>query len=147
MWVDVIASLRTELEPAAVRAVVRDLSTYPHWLEIVTDVQPDATTGADRAWTVELRGQIGPLRRAKRLRMERTVDTDDRVRFERAEVDGREHSPWTLSAEVVPTSSGSNLTMRLHYGGGLWLPLLDRLLRDEIERSKLRLVAQVAGRD
>jgi hypothetical protein len=34
--------------------------------------------------------------------------------------------------------------MNLHYGGSLWLPILDRLLSDEIERSRPRLVALVA---
>ena len=28
--------------------------------------------------------------------------------------------------------------MRLHYGGRLWVPALDRLLADEIERSRPR---------
>jgi len=32
--------------------------------------------------------------------------------------------------------------MRLHYGGSLWVPMLDRVLRDEIERSRPRLVAE-----
>jgi len=31
--------------------------------------------------------------------------------------------------------------MNLHYGGGLWGPVLERLLGDEIERSKPRLLA------
>jgi hypothetical protein len=30
--------------------------------------------------------------------------------------------------------------MGLHYGGSLWMPLLDRLLSDEIERSRPRLL-------
>ena len=30
--------------------------------------------------------------------------------------------------------------MRLHYGGRLWMPALDRLLADEIERSRPRLL-------
>ena len=30
--------------------------------------------------------------------------------------------------------------MRLHYGGSLWVPMLDRLLADEIERSRPRLL-------
>ncbi len=34
--------------------------------------------------------------------------------------------------------------MRLHYGGRLWLPVLDRLLTDEIERSRPRLLAKLA---
>jgi hypothetical protein len=34
--------------------------------------------------------------------------------------------------------------MRLHYGGRLWMPVLDRLLADEVERSRPRLLARVA---
>jgi hypothetical protein len=34
--------------------------------------------------------------------------------------------------------------MRLHYGGRLWEPLVERLLRDEIEVSKRRLLALVS---
>jgi hypothetical protein len=70
----------------------------------------------------------------------------DHVRFERVEHDGREHSPWVLDAELLPEGSGTLLTMRLHYGGRLWMPVLDRLLADEVERSRPRLLARVAGR-
>jgi hypothetical protein len=31
--------------------------------------------------------------------------------------------------------------MRLHYGGRLWEPLVERLLRDEIDQSRRRLLA------
>ena len=31
--------------------------------------------------------------------------------------------------------------MSLHYGGGLWGPVLDRLLADEVTRARPRLVA------
>jgi hypothetical protein len=34
--------------------------------------------------------------------------------------------------------------MRLHYGGRLWMPVLDRLLSEEIERSRPRLLALLA---
>ena len=36
------------------------------------------------------------------------------------------------------------LTMELHYGGAMWMPMLDRLLSDEIGRSRPRLL-QVLG--
>ncbi len=82
---------------------------------------------------------------AKRLRMVRTRhEAPSGVRFERAEVDGRDHSPWVLEADVAAHPDGSELTMRLHYGGGLFGPVLERVLRDEIERSRLRLLALVS---
>jgi hypothetical protein len=48
-----------------------------------------------------------------------------------------------LDATIAPTSTGSTLTMRLHYGGRLWMPALDRVLADEIERSRPRLLARL----
>ncbi|MFM7064795.1 MAG: SRPBCC family protein, partial [Actinomycetes bacterium] len=132
--------------------VVADLGTYADWLDIVRSVEPlpAAPDDAGPAWSVVLQGQLGPLRRSKRLRMVRTVQGDDgTVRFERSETDGRSHSAWVLSAEVRPSAGaapdGSQLVMRLHYGGSMWMPLLDRLLADEIERSRPRLVEVVGG--
>ena len=49
-----------------------------------------------------------------------------------------------LDAAIAPTAAGSTLTMRLHYGGRLWVPALDRLLADEIERSRPRLLQRLA---
>ena len=37
--------------------------------------------------------------------------------------------------------TGSRLTVHLHYGGGLWGPVLERLLTDAVERSRARLLA------
>ena len=123
---------------------VDDLARYPQWLDIVprADAAPAVDDDPGPAWTVDLRGRLGPFARAKRLRMVRTASTDPaHVRFERAERDGRQHSAWVLDATVEGTEEGSRLTMRLHYGGRLWVPALDRLLPDEIERSRPRLLA------
>lgn len=147
---DIAATLDTDVPPDAIRAVVADLGSYPRWLDIVSRaVAEEPRTGADTrpAWSVDLRGQIGPLRRSKRLRMVRAIDSADHVRFERAELDGRSHSSWVLEGRIEPTSAGSHLTMGLHYGGSLWVPLLDRVLRDEIERSRPRLVAEARRSD
>jgi hypothetical protein len=35
--------------------------------------------------------------------------------------------------------------MNLHYGGGLFQPVIERVLREEIERSRPRLLALVSG--
>ena len=114
------------------------------WLDIVTRAVPATAADGPPAWTVDLRGRLGPFARSKRLRMVRTRnDVPHAVVFERQENDGRSHSPWTLSADVDPGSGGSRLTMRLHYGGGLWGPIVERLLSDEIERSKPRLLALI----
>jgi hypothetical protein len=136
--VDVTADLDTPHPPAQVFAVVEDLTRYPDWLDIVPKVTPEGPA----AWKVDLRGRLGPFARSKRLRMVRTVhEPPNAVRFERDEHDGRTHSPWVLDASVVAVGDGSRLTMHLHYGGGLFGPLLEPLLRDEINRSRPRLLA------
>jgi hypothetical protein len=118
---------------------IEDLDRYPRWLDIVPRAVPDG----EGAWIVDLRGRLGPFARSKRLRMTRTTcDAPSRVVFERNERDGRSHSPWVLTASIEPTGvDASRLTMDLHYGGGLWGPVLERLLGDEIARSKPRLLA------
>lgn len=147
---DVTATLRADGVPAGdLFAVVADLGTYPRWLDIVGRAEPDAAADGDPgpAWRVDLRGQLGPLRRSKRLRMVRSRHDPDRaVTFERRELDGRQHSPWVLEATLDEgAGDGGLLTMRLHYGGSMWVPLLDRVLAEEIERSRPRLVAEVVG--
>lgn len=145
---DVTATLDAPCPPAALFPWVADLGRYPDWLDIVPRAVAAAAHPDDvgPAWSVDLRGRLGPFARAKRLRMVRTVnDEPGQARFERVEHDGREHSPWVLDAEVAATAAGSRLTMRLHYGGRLWMPALDRLLSDEIERSRPRLLARLEG--
>jgi hypothetical protein len=146
--VDVVATLEAPVPPEALFPWIDDLGRYPDWLDIVPRaVAVDAADGdVGPAWSVDLRGKVGPFARAKRLRMVRTERVDrEHVRFERVEHDGRQHSPWVLDADLVPLATGSLLTMRLHYGGRLWMPVLDRLLADEVERSRPRLLARVSG--
>lgn len=134
---DVTATLDAPHAPDDVFAWVADLGRYPDWLDIVARADADG----DEAWFVFLRGRLGPLARSKRLRMRRTLlEVPRAVRFERDEQDGRAHSHWVLAAEVDPAPGGSRLTMHLHYGGSLFGPVLERLLGDEIERSKGRLL-------
>lgn len=143
---DVTASLDAPHPAEAVFAWVEDLGRYPDWLDIV----PRAVRAEDHpddggpAWAVDLRGRLGPFARSKRLRMVRSAHEPHRhVRFERAEHDGRQHSAWVLDARVEPSREGSTLTMHLHYGGRLWMSPLDRLLTEEIERSRPRLLARL----
>ena len=139
---DITAELTAPCEPAALFAWVSDLSAYPQWLEIVTQ----AEAGGDGSWSIDLRGRMGPLARTKRLRMVRTeLAEPTRAVFERAELDGRQHSMWRLVADVAPAEGGSQLSMVLHYGGGLFEPLIERVLRDEIERSRQRLLGLVTA--
>lgn len=153
---DVIATLDADCTPDQLLPWVRTLDRYPAWLSIVPRAEAEpvpaeavtcggAIDGEDvghPAWAVELRAKLGPLARSKRLRMVRTLDEPDHVRFERWELDGREHSPWVLDARLEALdATRTRLTMSLHYGGNLGVGVLEKLLRDEIEASKPRLKA------
>lgn len=144
---DISATVDAPCAPEDLYAWVVDLARYPSWLDIVPRAVSVEQHEHDEgpAWSVDLRGRLGPFARAKRLRMVRTVtEPGRRAQFERAERDGREHSSWVLDATITDLEHGSRLTMRLHYGGRLWMPALDRLLRDEIERSRPRLLARLS---
>lgn len=134
------ASLDAPCSPSTLATWVEDLAKYPTWLSIVAGVDAEAD-----AWQVELQAKLGRLARSKRLRMVRTVHQPDaRVRFERREVDGRHHAAWTLEAQITPTETGCHLDMFLGYAGGLWGAVMERLLQDEIDRAKVRLLALVS---
>jgi hypothetical protein len=137
--------------PERAFALVDDLSAYPRWMDLVHDVGEVEPTGGLRTWNVELQAQVGPFARSKRLRMVRVVhEPQRRVVFERAEVDGKRHSPWILSAALDPETSGGSghagtmtrLTMTLTYGGNLWTgAVLQRVLDDHVERGAAALRA------
>jgi len=155
-----------ELPAPAERAFefVDDLARYPAWMRLVREAEPTAgaavdppadaaaastgsSTGLAAAWIVELQAQVGPFARSKRLRMVRTVHLPNTtVRFERSEIDGRSHAPWTLQADLVESETRSTmLTMTLTYGGSLWTgAVLQRVLDDEVTRGSESLVRQVA---
>jgi len=145
--VDISADLTAPCPPGDLLAWVDDLGRYPRWLTIVTSATPAPPIDGDAgpAWLVDLRGRLGPLARSKRLRMVRCESTGSRARFERREADGRSHAPWVLEASVTPMDDGSRLVMHLHYGGSFWGPVLERMLGDEIENSRPRLLACLAG--
>ena len=128
--------------PATLFGIVGDLGSYPRWLDLVRSVEPRD----DGTWSVVLAAQLGPLRRSKLLTMARTDhEPDRRVRFERREPDGRDHAAWVLEAEVRATSSGSELTMTLSYDGQWFGPLIERVLTDQINSARPRLLALVTG--
>lgn len=144
---DVTASLDAPAPSEALYAVVRDLASYPMWLDIVHSVQVDQTqAGEDCAWVVELRGKVGPFARSKRLRMVRALDEDTgRVVFERREITGRRNSAWVLTATIDGTAIGSKLNVHLHYGGALFSShVLERLLAEQISHGSERLLGLLA---
>jgi len=144
--VDVTAEMEAQAPAEALFAWIEDLGRYPEWLGLVSRAEPAAPHADDEgpAWSIDLRARVGPLARAKRLRMVRTVhDAPRRATFERREHDGRNHSPWVLRAEIEGDGDPSRLVMHLHYGGAMFESVADRLLRDEIARSRPRLARLV----
>ncbi len=153
---DVHAELRADAAPSAVFSWIDDLVRYPQWMPLVhgaTRLADDGDTGLP-TWQVELRGRVGPFTRSKRLRMARTAHEIDRhVRFERAEVDGRSHSPWVLDARIEQVADATPqqpaetlLTIHLHYGGTLWTGgVLERALADDIRRGREQLAALLSA--
>lgn len=135
---DLTATASLAVAPSRALAEVADLATYPHWLGIVQRAVPDG-----EGWAVDIGARLGPFKKAKRVRMVRTVHDEAHVRFDRAELDGKAHSPWVLSAEVQPAGAGTELTVRLHYGGSAWLPGLDLVLAQEVRRAGSRLEARL----
>ena len=142
---ELAADLDAPCPPAELFAWVSDLARYPSWLSIVT--RAEAYAGEPLAWSVDLRGRVGPFARSKRLRMVRTTFEPPRLAvFERQEDDGRQHAAWVLRAEVTPMAGeASHLAMRLRYDGALWGPVIERLLADEIEQGRLRLLELVSA--
>ena len=142
---DVVESVVTQSPVNDVFALVEDVGAYPEWLDIVVRAEP--VDDAPDTWIVDLQGRIGRMARSKRLRMVRTDhQAPTLVRFERAEVDGRRHAVWRLTAQVRPHDDGSELQVELHYGGRLWGPMLERLLADEVTNSRARLLEVLSER-
>ncbi len=126
--------------PDAVYPIVADLGTYEHWLKLVHKVEPAHADPTDigPAWWITLRAKVGPFARSKRLRMVRTADEAPRsVRFERAELDGKQHSAWIMQAGVSPGRSAdeSNVEVSLDYDGQLWNVALDAVLGGAIDNA------------
>lgn len=147
MAIDVRASYDAEVSEVVLFDVIRDLGTYPKWLEIVHFAEAVDSEDGLQAWNVELRAKIGPFARSKRLRMVRTKNHSPQVVvFERREKDGKTHAPWVLRSEVTGTNEGSALKVHLHYGGSLFDGgIVERVLADQIESGKVKLTRYLAG--
>lgn len=95
-------------------------------------------------WWVELRAKVGPLARSKRLRMRRTINSAEHIRFERQEDDGKKHSPWQLDAKISDHPQGVTVVMEMQYGGSLWTGgILDKVLATQADAGKQRLAELV----
>lgn len=128
--------------PARVYPYVADLARYVEWMPMVHGVE----AVDDGVWNVELRAKVGVFARSKRLRMKRTVNTSQHIVFERDEIDGKRHSPWTMAITLQATGAGSVVTVDLSYGGTLWTAgILDRVLAAQVDAGKTGLARVVQG--
>lgn len=140
--VDRRISATVDAAPDTTMTALADLGTYPEWLSLVHSAEVvDETT-----WNVTLRARLGPLARSKRLRMQRTHLDATRVRFERAETDGRDHADWTLEATVSSGDAPTDVVVALHYGGALWSAPLEIALASFEGSAADRLSTFLAGR-
>jgi hypothetical protein len=151
--IQIVRRMSAPVTASEMFAHVADLDAYEAWMPLVHDVEtinaPGPSTAAP-AWSVELRAQVGPFARSKRLRMERTAIEQDRLAvFERREDDDRRHSSWMLCAEITedPSVSGNTeLVMTMNYDGSLWVgAVLERVLDDQVRRGSERLAALLAS--
>lgn len=147
---ELIAEVVLPAAPHRVEPWLAALDAYPAWMGLVHRAVPEAGA-VPAAWQVDLRARIGPLARSKRLRMVRAESTDASVlEFERVEHDGRTHGRWMLRAQLAPIDGDGGVRTRvrvtLMYEGAHWASgILERVLHEEIEKSKARLAELVSG--
>ena len=136
-----------EAPRSAVAEVLADIGTYDRWLDFVERVEP-----SDGGWIFTLVARVGPFARRKRLRVVETVNAaSDHVRLERSEQDGRDHAPWIFDAVLTTaaegaTSSPTEVTITLSYGGKLWTSLLATVLDDQLRAATDELQALAVRR-
>lgn len=136
------SEIAVSVAPAVVHPYVSDLSRYVEWMPMVHG----ANLVGDGIWNVELRAKVGVFARSKRLRMKRTINTPQRIVFERDEIDGRRHAPWTMAVELQSADAGCDVTVDLAYGGTLWTAgILDKVLAAQVEAGKTGLARIVHG--
>lgn len=142
-------SVELECGVDEVRTWVDDLTRFTSWTELLHDVSTQTPAqGELAAWSVELRGKLGPFARSKRLRMARVAtESPEHLRFERREIDTGSHGQWNLDVRLAAggTRATTLVVMHLEYEGRLWSGAVERLLHNDIETSKRRL-AEVVSR-
>lgn len=147
--VELVTEVDLPAAPEQVEPWLAGLDAYPAWMGLVHRAVPEPGSNPP-AWQVDLRARIGPLARSKRLRMVRSANSDTTtLEFERAELDGRSHGRWALRAElhrIDGSTPGTRVRVTLRYDGAHWASgVLERVLHDEIEKSKARLTELVSG--
>ncbi len=147
-----IISAETTVATEQLFAAMNDLGTYAEWMSLIERCERAVGSEGDLgpAWYVTLRAKVGPFARSKRLRMVQVLShPNEHVRYERNEVDGKQHSAWVMEAKISPSSpvgpgdaqTGSSVTVELNYSGGLWSGPLDVVLGSQVDVARDRLRA------
>jgi Polyketide cyclase / dehydrase and lipid transport len=140
-----VISSETSATPEKLFVAMNDLGTYSEWMSLIDTCEPTAAVDDDLgpAWVVTLKAKVGPFARSKRLRMVRVESVaNERVRYERNETDGKQHSDWVMEAEIESRpKNASAVTVELTYSGGLWSGPLDVVLGTQVDDARERLRA------
>ena len=143
--VDRIISAETTVTPDELFAAMNDLGTYSEWMSLIERCERAVPAEGDLgpAWYVTLRAKVGPLARSKRLRMVQLLSApNEHVRYERNEIDGKQHSAWVMEAKIASLKpTGSSVTVELTYSGGFWSGPLDAVLGSQVDVARDRLRA------
>ncbi len=121
-------------------AALRDLETYRDWLGFIHSVD-ELVAANETSWNVVLRSELGPFARMKKLRMVRTSELPySSVTFSRVEIDGKEHSNWTLDVSCLSlTETTTQLSLTVVYSGGFWSRPLESVFNSHVEDAKVKL--------
>ena len=143
---ELAADLDAPCPPEELFAWVDDLARYPSWLSIVTraeayagDPPPGRSTSVAASARSPGRSGCGWCAPASSRRG--WPCSSGRSTTAASTPPG---CCGPRSARWAP-GTGSHLAMRLHYDGALWGPVLERLLADEIEQGRLRLLELVSA--
>ena len=141
-----------EAEPGRVLAVLRDLATWPAWLDVVTRAEPASDRAASdgrAAWRVRLGLSLGPVAVGYDVRMVRVTagpagaGGDGRVeqlRFERDEGDGRsDHSMVVIDVRLKAAGELTKAMVRIEIDKRIPMLDLQRQLDRRAGRATRRL--------
>ena len=122
-----------------------DLSTYPHWNDLVTDAVSAEPLPSDEgpAWFATLQLQLGPVSRSKDFRFVRdlleTDHGDATIRFVGSEPDAKTASPFFLGVEVDPVASSCSVVFSFAYTGMFLFPVVGPLLHRSLSGASTQL--------
>ena len=141
-----------EAEPGRAFEVLRDLATWPAWLDVVARADRDApdsdapdsdaaNSDGTAAWRVRLGLSFGPASFGYDVRMVRVAAVPcEQLRFERDENDGRDdHSTVVIDVTLVAAGELTRATVKLEIDKRIPMLDLQRQLDRRAGRATRRL--------